>query len=162
VPYKADQDRRHHIPKRRHKVTNWPAYDAALRRRGSLTVWFTEEAIAAWPAAPRPGRGGRPLDPAPAVATALTLRAVFRLALRRTGGLIASILQPLGLELAVPDRSTLSRRAETLGVPRPAPGPGGEPVHWLVDGTGLRLGGAGGGSSISPRTPTPAGSSRRR
>jgi hypothetical protein len=44
---------------------------------------------------------------------------VFRLALRQTEGLIGSILRLLGLDLAVPDHSTLSRRAEILEVPRP-------------------------------------------
>src|ERR671916_3241535 len=115
--------------------------DAGLRARGSLTVWFSEEAIAAWRAAPRTGRGGQPLYSALAIATALTLRAVFRLALRQTEGLIGSILQLLGLDLAVPDHSTLSRRAETLHVPRPRAGK--EPVHLLVDSTGLRLCGPG-------------------
>jgi hypothetical protein len=66
---------------------------------------------------------------------------VFRLALRQTEGLIGSILQLLGLDLAVPDHSTLSRRAETLEVPRPIPRTG--PVHLLVDSTGLRLCGPG-------------------
>ena len=46
LPFKLNQDRRHHIPRQTHKVTNWQAYDASLRQRGSLTVWFTEEAIA--------------------------------------------------------------------------------------------------------------------
>ena len=66
---------------------------------------------------------------------------MFRLALRQTEGLIGSILQLLGLDLAVPDHSTLSRRAETLEVPRSKAG--SEPVHLLVDSTGLRLCGAG-------------------
>ncbi len=66
---------------------------------------------------------------------------MFRLALRQTEGLVGSILQLLGLDLAVPDHSTLSRRAETLDVPRPKTG--SEPVHLLVDSTGLRLCGAG-------------------
>ena len=48
MPFKANADRRHHIPKQRRRVTNWAEYDAALRQRGSLTVWFTEAAIAAW------------------------------------------------------------------------------------------------------------------
>ena len=60
MPFKANQDRRHHIPRQRHKVTNWSAYDDALRRRGSLTVWFSEEAIAAWAAEPRTTPGGQP------------------------------------------------------------------------------------------------------
>jgi hypothetical protein len=53
LPFKANAARRHHIPKQKHRVTNWAEYDAALRARGSLTVWFTPEAVAAWAAAPR-------------------------------------------------------------------------------------------------------------
>ena len=113
MPFKANQDRRHRIPKQRHRVTNWAAHDAGLRQRGSLTVWFTEEAVAAWAAEPRTTRGGQPRYSSLAITTALTLRAVFRLALRQTEGLIGSILQLLGLDLPVPDHSTLSRRAET-------------------------------------------------
>ena len=67
---------------------NWAAYDVALRRRGSLTVWFTEEAIASWKAAPRTTPGGQPHYSALAITTALMVRAVFRLALRQTEGLI--------------------------------------------------------------------------
>jgi hypothetical protein len=141
VPFKANAARRHRIPRQRHRVTNWAEYDAGLRQRGSLTVWFTDAAITAWRAEPRTTPGGQPHYSALAIATALTLRAVFRLALRQTEGLIGSILRLLGLELAVPDHTTLSRRAETLEVPRPRPG--GEPVHLLVDSTGLRLSGPG-------------------
>ena len=133
MPFKAQAARRHHIPQQKHRVTNWPAYDAGLRARGSLTVWFSEAAIEGWHAEVRAGRGGQPKYSALAIATALTLRAVFRLALRQTEGLIGSILQLLGLDLPVPDHSTLSRRAETLDVPRPRPG--SEPVHLLVDRT---------------------------
>ncbi len=53
MPFKLNQDRRHHIPKQKHKLMNWRAYDASLRQRGSLTVWFTDEAIEAWRAEPR-------------------------------------------------------------------------------------------------------------
>ncbi len=78
-----------------------------------------------------------------AILTALALRAVFRLALRQTEGLIGSVIRLLGLDLAVPDHSTLSRRAETVEVPRPRSSASGEPVHLLVDSTGLKLCGAG-------------------
>src|SRR3954452_14249237 len=60
VPFKANAARRHRIPRQRHRVTNWAEYDAALRQRGSLTVWFTDEAVAAWRAEPRTTRGGQP------------------------------------------------------------------------------------------------------
>lgn len=114
-----------------------------MRQRGSLTVWFTDEAVAARRAEPRTTAGGQPWYSRLAILKALTLRAVFRLALRQIEGLIGSILQLLGLALAVPDHSTLSRRAETLEVPCPRPRRDGEPLHLLVDSTGLKLRGSG-------------------
>ena len=147
MPFKLNQDRRHHIPRQQHKVTNWPAYDASLRQRGSLTVWFSDEAIACWRAEPRTTRGGQPDYSPLAILTALTLRAVFRLPFRQTKGLIGSVIRLLGLDLAVPDHTTLCRRAETLEVPRPrsSAGTGGDtgPMHPLVDSTGLKLCGTG-------------------
>ena len=73
---------------------------------------------------------------------------MFRLALRQTEGLIGSIIRLLGLDLPVPDHTTLSRRAATLEVPRPRSGNteagnGAEPAHLLVDSTGLKLCGPG-------------------
>jgi hypothetical protein len=59
MPFKAEAACRRHIPKQQHRVTNWAEYDAGLRARGSLTVWFTPEAVAAWAAAPRTSRGGQ-------------------------------------------------------------------------------------------------------
>src|SRR3954451_24424650 len=152
LPFKLNQDRRHHIPEQKRKVTNWRDYDESLRRRGSLTIWFTEEAITAWAAEPRTTRGGQPWYSELAILTALTLRAVFRLAYRQTEGLIGSLMRLLGLDLPIPDHTTLCRQAETLEVPRPKPrgdGAGGGagrdtgPMHLLVDSTGLKLCGAG-------------------
>jgi len=88
MPFKSNAAGRHHIPKQKRRVLNWAEYDASLRQRGSLTVWFTGEAIAAWRQAPRTTRGGQACYSPLAILTALTLRAVFRLALRQTEGLI--------------------------------------------------------------------------
>jgi len=144
LPFKLNQDRRRHIPKTRRRVTNWPAYKASLRQRGSLTVWFTDEAVAAWAAKPRTSRGGQPWYSPLAILTVLTVRAVFRLAYRQAEGLIGSIIGLLGISLCVPDHTTLSRRAATLEVPRSGnAGAGGEPMHLLVDSTGLKLCGKG-------------------
>jgi hypothetical protein len=112
-----------------------------MRQRGSLTLWFTPAAIAAWRAEPRTAKGGQPHYSALAITTALTLRAVYRLALRQTEGLLGSIIRLLGLDLAAPDHSTLSRRAETLRVLRPQLS--SEPMHLIVDSTGLKLCGPG-------------------
>ena len=93
MPFKANADRRHHIPKQKRKIMKWTTYDAILCQRGSLTAWCTDEAITAERAAPRTTRGGQPWYSPLAILTALTLRAVFRLALRQTEGLIGSIIR---------------------------------------------------------------------
>src|SRR3954466_14320749 len=165
VPFKLNQDRRHHIAKQKHKVTNWREYDAGLRQRGSLTVWFTDDAVQAWQAEPRTTRGGQPDYSPLAILTALTLRAVFRLAFRQTEGLIGSIIGLLGLTLRVPDHTTLSRRAATVDAPqprRPSPdaGDAAAPVHLLVDSTGLKL--CGPGEWLIEKHGTSPGSSGRR
>ncbi len=146
MPFKLNQNRRRHIPRARRRVTNWPAYDASLRQRGSLTVWFTDEAISVWAADPRTTRGGQSWYSPLAILTALTLRAVFRLAYRQAEGLLGSIVGLLGISVRVPDHTTLSRRAATLEVPRPrnaGAGADSEPMHLLVDSTGLKLCGKG-------------------
>ncbi len=95
MPFKLNQDRRHRIPRQKHRVINSAADDAALRQRGSLTVWFTDQAIEGWRAAPRTTPGGQPWYSPLATLSALTLRAVFRLALRQAEGLIGSIIDLL-------------------------------------------------------------------
>jgi hypothetical protein len=92
MPFKLHSKGRRHIPRQRHRVTNWREYDASLRNRGSLTVWFTPDAIAGWKAQPRTTPGGQRHYSDLAIETALTLRAVFRLALRQSEGLIGSIM----------------------------------------------------------------------
>jgi hypothetical protein len=58
MPHKHNADRRHHIPKMAFKVRNWPAYEAGLRRRGSLTLWI-EDATPRWHAGRHLGRAVR-------------------------------------------------------------------------------------------------------
>jgi transposase len=140
MPHKYNADRRHHIPGARYKVTNWKAYEAGLRQRGSLTIWFSEEAVAAWRAAPRTTPGGQARYSHLTIETSLILRAVFHQPLRQIEGLVGSLLELMGLDLPVPDHSTLSRRSRTLAV---APQAASGPVHLLVDSTGVKLSGPG-------------------
>jgi len=142
VPFKHHSKGRRHIPRQSHRVTNWRDYDAALRNRGSLTIWFTDEALAGWRAHPRETPGGQPHFSNLAIETALTLRAVFRLALRQTEGLIGSIKESLEIDLPVPDHSTLSRRACGLSI-RSRPRWGTGDLHLIIDSTRLKLRGAG-------------------
>lgn len=82
------------------KVTNWPEYEAGLRRRGSLTLWLTPEALGCWAAPRRKTRGGQPRYSDLAIETALTLGLVFGMRLRQVEGLLASVLRLMGLNLA--------------------------------------------------------------
>ena len=142
MPYKFNESRRHKIPKARYRVTNWPEYDAALIRRGSLTVWFTEEAIAAWHASPTGERGGQPTYSAIAIETCIALRLVFHQPLRQTEGLMHSIADVLKIDIAIPDHMTLSRRGGGLTI-LPKRIDRTEPLHLLIDSTGLKIYGEG-------------------
>ena len=142
MPYKFTEGRRHKFPKARYRVTNWPEYDAALVRRGSLTVWFTEEAVAAWHAPATRERGGQPIYSAMAIETDLALRLVFHQPLRQTEGLLRSIAAVLGVDIAIPDHTTLSRRGGGLTILLKQLDCA-EPLHLLVDSTGLKIYGEG-------------------
>jgi transposase len=142
MPYKFTESRRHKFSKARYRVTNWPEYDAALVRRGSLTVWFTEEAVAARHALATRERGGQPIYSAIAIETGLALRLVFHQPLRQTEGLLRSIADVLGVDIAIPYHTTLSRRAGGLTVLLKRLDRA-EPLHLLVDSTGLKIYGEG-------------------
>jgi hypothetical protein len=142
MPNKLNAAGRHHIPKMRHRVTNWAEYEAGLRRRGSLTMWVTEDAIAAWAAAPRTTSGGQATYSDSAIQACLMLRAAFKLPLRQAEGLMLSVVEMLGIELGVPDHSTVSRRSARLESIARDSLPSG-PLHVLIDSTGLKVFGAG-------------------
>lgn len=118
MPYKYSEERRHKSKKPLYKVTNWPDYNAALRRRGDFTMWFTEEAIAQWCPA-KTGARGRPKKYSNvAIETALFIRQVFHLALWQTEGFMKSLARSLKVEISILDFSCISKR--TIGLPRHA------------------------------------------
>ena len=142
MPYKANEPRRHKIPKARYKIDNWAEYDAALQRRGSLTVWVTPEALAAWTPA-RSGKRGRPRSYSDiAIEAGLMLRLAFGRPWRQTEGMLKSVMGLLGLELPVPDHTTFSRRGVDLGVAAALKRADGS-VTVVIDSTGLKVFGAG-------------------
>ncbi|MBA9036877.1 hypothetical protein HNR29_007469, partial [Rhizobium leguminosarum] len=71
---------------------------------------------------------------------------VFGLRLRQSEGLLSSVLDMMGLDLPVPDHTTLSRRARTwkpLSKSNDRQPVADGPVHVLIDSTGLKVYGAG-------------------
>ncbi|WP_079212877.1 IS5 family transposase [Brucella pituitosa] len=144
MPHKFNASCRHKIAKQKFKVMNCSAYNENLRQRGDLTVWVSDEALCLWSAARRTSRGGQPKYSDLAIMLCLSLRIVYRLPLRQTQGLMRSVAKLMGLDIAVPDFSTLSRRSKGLVLPsvrRQAASR--EPVHLVVDSTGLKVFGAG-------------------
>src|ERR687886_1253168 len=113
MPFRPNPTR----PKRfraQYRIRNWPQYEAGLKRRGDLTLWLDETAIAGWHAPRRTTPGGQPSYSNLAIELVLTLRLVFHLALRQAEGFVSSLIRLLGLDLPVPDHTTLSRRGRAF------------------------------------------------
>jgi hypothetical protein len=126
----------------RYRVQNWSTYEAGLRRRGDLTLWLDEDAIAGWQAPRRTTPGGQAWYSDAAIELLLMLRLVLHFTLRQAEGFAASLLRLLRRELRVPDHTTLSRRSRGFAGRRPKVVPNG-PVHLVIDSTGLKLFGQG-------------------
>lgn len=123
-----------------YKTRNWPAYNKALKRRGSLTIWF--DPAMSWEGAPNGKRGRQKSYSDTAIQTCLTMKVLFGMALRQTTGFVESLLGLIGLDWSGPDFSTLSRRQRTLVVKILYRGSDG-PLHLLIDSTGIKVEGEG-------------------
>jgi len=130
--------------KKKYKPRNWKEYNQALVDRGKVLFHITEEAIEEWEETKRTGKRGAPKQFSDtAIETALSLQQVFRLPLRQTEGLLATVLEKIGASVPVPDHSTMSLRARTLPIVIRTRPIGSEPVHIAVDGTGAKVYGEG-------------------
>ena len=125
-----------------YRVTNWPSYDRGLVGRGSLTVWFSPEAINAWTPKKTGRRGGQHRYSDVAVQTALHLRLLLGLPWRQTEGLLQSLVELVGLDLEIPDHTTLSRRSRDLATDLSGT-PSSRSIHLIVDASGLKVFGQG-------------------
>jgi hypothetical protein len=126
-----------------YRLRNWREYNAALIQRGSLTLWVSEDALTTWHVGARTGRrGALHLYSDTAILCMTWLSAVYRLTLRATQGWLAWVLNLLKVGLSVPDYTTLGRRRRQLAVSlvRRAQG---EPLHVVVDATGIQVYGEG-------------------
>ncbi len=128
--------------KTKYRVGNWAEYDRALVQRGDITLWLTTDAIAAWKPAPSGRRGGQRKFSDQAIEAALILRLVFKLPLRQAEGFLRSVLVLMGVDLEAPDHTTVSRRSQHLDVGLHLV-PIEEPIHLIVDRTGLSIVGEG-------------------
>lgn len=124
-----------------YRIRNWREYNRTLIRRGSLTVWMDQAALDTWHYQGPTQWGGQYVYSDAAIQFLLTLRAVFHLPLRAAQGMAGSLFELMGLALAVPHYSTLSRRAADLKVDLSRKSEG--PLHLVLDSTGLKVYGEG-------------------
>lgn len=129
--------------KHSYRLRNWGQYNRALVRRGSLTIWVGDDALAAWHEHGQTGRRGCPrLYADAAILTMATLQEVYRLPLRGAEGMLASLFELMRCALPVPCYTTLCRRRRSLQVSLPRRAKA-EPLHVVVDSTGVKIYGEG-------------------
>jgi hypothetical protein len=122
------------MPKRQYRVRNWCEYNNALVKRGSMTFWFSEEALEKWHSKEMVnGRGHPVIYSNMAIICGLTLRALFGLPLRAAEGLLKSLIERLSLTIRCPNYTTLCRRQKK----------GEELTNIVFDSTGLKVFGEG-------------------
>ena len=126
------------ISKSRYHTTNWPSYNAALKSRGSLTIWLGKRLQCFTAASGKRGRSPNFSDAAPR----LRIKNLFGLVLRQDMGMVESLMHLSGLHWPAPDFSTVCRRqpASKVHVPYHTSQAG---LHLLVDSTGVKFLGEG-------------------
>ena len=136
------KSRVHPKDKTKYRVKNWASYDRALVRRGDITIWLSPAAIAAWEPDRAGTRGAQRKYSDLAIESALTLRLLFHLPLRQAEGFLTALFVLMGLDLRVPDHTTLSRRGRHLDLTlRRVPKRAG--LHLIIDSSGLSIVGDG-------------------
>jgi IS5 family transposase len=99
----------------KYHIRNWREYNKALIQRGSLTIWFSEEALSKWHSSIHTGEKGRPeVYSDEAILCMLLIRTVYNLPLRALQGFLVSIVTLLSLGVLVPSYSQICRRAKNL------------------------------------------------
>nr|WP_217345312.1 IS5 family transposase [Noviherbaspirillum sp. L7-7A]MBV0879568.1 IS5 family transposase [Noviherbaspirillum sp. L7-7A]MBV0880621.1 IS5 family transposase [Noviherbaspirillum sp. L7-7A]MBV0880655.1 IS5 family transposase [Noviherbaspirillum sp. L7-7A] len=125
---------------RKYQTTNWKAYNAALKARGSLLIWL--DPTMNWHGQANGKRGRSPTFSDEAIQFCLSIKCLFSLPLRQAMGMTQSLLQLTGLDWPVPDYSTISRRQKKLRVAIEVM-PTTTGLHLLVDSTGIKMLGEG-------------------
>lgn len=124
-------------------ITNWREYNESLVRRGDITFWFDEEVLDSWNHINDESKNGRPyVYSDAAIESLLVLRELFRLPYRQTEGLARSLVKLMQADLAIPDFTSLAKRASKMNVSLHVNNREG-PIDVVVDSTGLKVYGEG-------------------
>lgn len=126
-----------------YKITNWKKYNESLVQRGSITFWFRDDVIEQWEHANERPKVGHPFAYSDtAIECLLTLRELFQLPYRQTEGYGRSMIGLLGIDIPIPDYTSLAKRAAKLEVDLGVTRRRGS-IDIVVDSTGLKVFGEG-------------------
>lgn len=126
-----------------YKVTNWSEYNKSLVQRGDVTIWFSDEALENWKHDNAATKVGRPfVFSDTAIECLLMIREVFKLPYRQTEGFGKSLVAMLGVDVEIPNYSSLAKRASRLDVTSKVARKKGQ-IDIVVDSTGLKVFGEG-------------------
>lgn len=144
MPYKYITNKGIEIAKQKHQVNNWSNYNTALRKRGSIEVWLSQEVIDRWYNSDLTydGAGAPELYSNIAIITCHEMRKVYRLPLRQCQGFIDSLFKIQKLNIRCPDYTLLSRRLSNLNINCPryrrTDLPDNKIAAIAIDSTGLK------------------------
>lgn len=129
----------------RYKVKNWSEYNSSLKKRGSITLWMSDDVIEQWYYKGKKQKGAQFKYSDKCIEACCIVRKVYRLALRQTEGLVESIIGILKLEMDVPDYTVICRRSKVLKISSVLAKriDKGEHLHIVMDSTGLKVYGEG-------------------
>lgn len=126
-----------------YQVTNWSAYNKSLVNRGDITFWFCEEVLANWEHENKGFKVGRPFVYSDtAIEVLLMLRELFQLPYRQTEGLGRALVKLMGADVAIPNYTSLAKRAAKLKIDITVEKVTGS-IDVVVDSTGLKVHGEG-------------------
>jgi hypothetical protein len=129
--------------KSKYKITNWSKYNESLVQRGSITFWFSDEVIDQWEHPNDEPKVGHPFVYSDvAIESLLVLRELFRLPYRQTEGLGRSLVRLMQVEVAIPDYTSLAKRAAKMEISLDVADRTGS-IDVVVDSTGLKVFGEG-------------------
>ena len=127
-----------------YKVTNWAKYNESLVSRGDITFWFDEDVLDSWEHDNAQWKVGHPFVYSDlAIESLLMLRELFRLPYRQTEGLARALVKLMDADVAIPDYTSLQKRAAKLDVAIQVAQASAGPIHVVVDSTGLKVYGEG-------------------
>jgi hypothetical protein len=137
------QPRKHTSGGVRYKITNWNEYNRSLKKRGSLSMWITDDAIESWYYQGAPQQGAQYVYSDVCIEACCILRKVYRLPYRQTEGFVMSIMKMIGVVIKPPDYSVICRRSRSIQVSDLVSNMKGENIYLVVDSTGLKVYGEG-------------------